>query len=101
MTITTTWQVPQLSREWIGPLSVTADGIPVTDWVYKIMPFDQRPVTAESIDGEPTILDDMLGIMIGPGTGNELSPGRFLIWIRYLSGAEAPVLNNVGVLVIV
>lgn len=96
----TTWTFARHSREWVGPLVVTADGDPVTTWNYLIVPFGQRPPTPEDIDGTPTVLDDAQGILVGPDTDNELSPGRYLIWVRYVSGQEAPVLDDVGVLVI-
>lgn len=98
--IITTWRVSRLSREWVGPIAVTADDAPVTDWAYAILPAGDRPATPEDIDGESTTLDDMLGILIGPGTDNILAPGRYLIWVRYVAGQEAPVMDDVGVLVI-
>lgn len=98
--ITTTWRLSRLSREWIGPITVTADAAPVTNWTYAIVPFAQLPATPEDVDGVPTILDDTLGILVGPGTDNTLPAGRYVIWVRYVAGLEAPVLNDVGVLVI-
>lgn len=98
--IITTWRLPRQSREWVGPLTVVSDGEEIVDWTYVIMPFGQAPATPEDIDGEPTVLDDALGIMVGPGTDNILSAGRHLIWVRYVAGVEAPVMDDVGVLVI-
>jgi len=98
--IITTWRIPRLSREWVGPITVTADTTPVTSWTYAITPYNERPATPEDIDGVPTLLDDTLGVLVGPDTDNVLTAGRYLIWVRYTSGAEAPVLDDVGVLVI-
>jgi hypothetical protein len=98
--IVTTWRISRLSREWVGPVAVTADGLPVIDWAYAILPAGERPATPESIDNAPTVLDDTPGILVGPGTDNVLSAGRYVIWVRYVAGLEAPVLNDVGVLVI-
>jgi hypothetical protein len=98
--ITTTWTLPRSSREWVGPLTVTADDAAVTGWTYAILPFGERPATPEDIDGVPTVLDDARGILVGPDTDNELAAGRHVIWVRYVSGQEAPVLDDVGILVI-
>lgn len=98
--IITTWRLSRLTREWVGPIEVTADAAPVINWTYTILPAGTRPATPEDIDGVPTILDDALGILVGPGTDNTLAAGRYLIWVRYVSGLEAPVRDDVGVLVI-
>jgi hypothetical protein len=98
--ITTTWRLSRLSREWVGPITVTADAAPVTNWTYAVVPFGDRPAAPEDIDAAPTVLDDLLGVLVGPGTDNVLTTGRYVIWVRYVAGSEAPVLNDVGVLVI-
>lgn len=96
----TTWTLSRLSREWVGPIVVTADGTTVADWVYAIIPSGSQPAAPEDIDGIPTVLDDGRGILVGPDTDNPLPPGRYRIWIRYGAGQEAPVLYAIGVLVI-
>lgn len=98
--ITPTWTLSRLSREWVGPIAVAADEVAVDGWTYAVLPFGDRPAESEDIDGEPVVLDDALGILVGPGTEHVLTPGRYLIWIRYVSGQEAPVLDGVGALVI-
>lgn len=98
--IITTWRLSRLSREWVGPITVTADGVPVTTWTYRITPASDRPATPGDIDGVPVVLDDQRGILVGPETSNVLAPGRYLIWVRYVAGQEAPVMDDVGVLVI-
>jgi len=98
--IITTWRLSQLSREWVGPIAVTADADPVANWTYAILPTGERPATLEDIDGVPTLLDDTLGILVGPDTDNVLTAGRYLIWVRFTLGLEAPVMDDVGVLVI-
>jgi hypothetical protein len=102
--VSTTWTLSRLSREWVGPITVTADGTPVTDWTYAVVQFGQRPATPEEIDAAPAVLGAgdaaRRGVLVGPGTDHELTPGRYLIWLRYVADPEAPVLEPVGVLVI-
>lgn len=98
--IAQTWTLSRLSREWVGPITVTADGTPVADWLYAIVPSSAQPADSADIDGVPIVLDDTLGVLVGPESDNPLGPGRYRIWIRYTAGQEAPVLECVGVLVI-
>jgi hypothetical protein len=102
--VTTTWTLSRLSREWVGPITVTADGQAVTDWTYVIVPFGQQPASPEAIDAAPVTLGtgDAIrrGVLVGPGTDQELTPGRYQIWLRFVADPEAPVLVAVGVLVI-
>lgn len=92
----TTWTLPRLSIEWVGPITVTRDGDPVTDWVVAVFPRQYQPATVDEIDEQPTALDGGLGVLVGPGTANPLTPGLYRLWIRYVSNPEAPVLNSVG-----
>jgi hypothetical protein len=96
--MTTTWTLSQLSTEWVGPITVAADGDPVTGWTYTLTPYSDTPDSADAIDGTPDVLDDGLGILVGPGTTNQLTPGVYRIWVRYGAAPEAPVLNNVGLI---
>lgn len=96
----TTWRLSSLSREWVGPITVTADGDPVTGWTYTVMPWSQKPATPEAIASAPTALDGGLGVLVGPGTGHVLAAGEYQIWIRYVDAPEAPVLYGGIALVI-
>jgi hypothetical protein len=98
--ITTTWTLSRHSKEWVGPITVTADDVAVTGWTYLVVPFGEQPATPEAINKTPTVLDDVRGVLVGPATDNVLAAGRYLIWVRYVSGQEAPVLDDVGILVI-
>jgi len=100
----TTWTLDRLAKDWVGPLTVTAsDGSPVVDWTYAILPHRSRPVDTDAISGAADATADGLGIYVGPGTGNELTPGTYLIWVRWVAGGKAPVTppdDPAGVLVI-
>lgn len=90
----TTWRLSSLSREWVGPITVSADDVPVTAWTYAVLPWDESPATPEAISGTPTALDGGLGVLVGPGSGNVLAVGAYQIWIRYVDDPEAPVLHD-------
>lgn len=90
----TTWRLSSLSREWVGPITVTADDDPVTGWTYAVMPWAQKPEAPEDIADTPTALDGGLGVLVGPGTDHVLAPGEYQIWIRYVDSPEAPVLHG-------
>lgn len=92
----TTWILPRLSTEWVGPIVVSVDDVPVTGWTYTLVPVGDRPATVDDIADVPTLLDGGLGILVGPGTGHELTQGTYRIWVRYVDAPEAPVLNDVG-----
>lgn len=94
----TTWTFPRLSTEWVGPISVAADDVPVTGWAYALTLYGERPESVDDIDGTPDALDGGLGILVGPGTSNVLAPGVYKIWVRYVDAPEAPVLDDVGLI---
>ncbi|HEX5525153.1 MAG TPA: hypothetical protein VFX53_17040 [Pedococcus sp.] len=96
--MTTSWRVPRLSTEWVGPIAVTRNGAVVTDWTVAIFPRIYQPTLVSEIDEEPSTLDGGLGVLIGPGTDHVLTPGLYKIWVRYVDTPEAPVLDNVGLI---
>lgn len=92
MTALTTWTLSRWSTEWVGPIVVTRDGTPVTGWTYAVLAQGQQPADETAIDDTPTSLSGSLGVLVGPGTAHELSPGVYVIWGRYVDSPEAPVL---------
>lgn len=90
------WILPRITVEWVGPIVVTADGTPVTGWTYALFPPAYRPDLPEEVAATPDLLDDGVGILVGPGTGNDLARGTYRIWVRYVAAPEAPVLDDVG-----
>lgn len=87
----TTWTIDRLSVEHI-PVDVADGGTAVTGWTYAVLPRDEHPSTTADIDGTPTELTDQLGILVGPDTDNELTPGTYKVWVRYADSPEAPVI---------
>ncbi len=96
----TTWTISRWSKEWIGDIAVAANGTPVTTWTYAVLARGQQPASAAAIDGTPEVIGAERGILVGPGTDHVLSPGTYVIWIRYVANPEAPVINDFGVIVV-
>jgi hypothetical protein len=90
--VLTTWIIPAESKEFIGPITVTADGTPVTTFEVAFTQTGPqfRPTTwtaADTVDGEK-------GILVGPGTTRTLSVGiKYTIWVRFTDNPEIPVLR--------
>jgi len=97
----TSWRVPRLSTEWVGPITVTRNGTPVTGWKLALFPRTYQPAATSEINETPSTLDGGLGVLVGPGTSHVLTPGLYRLWVRFVDTPEAPVLNDVGTIQIV
>lgn len=86
----TQWSIAAETKEWVGPITVTADGTPTTDFEVTLSGPGQRPADWVA----PTSLDSGLGLLVGEGTDFPLLPGRkYTVWIRYTDSPEIPVLH--------
>lgn len=84
----TQWSVAAESKEWIGPITVTADGVPTTAWEGTLTAPGARPETWVA----PTELDAGYGLLIGNGTSFTLLPSRkYTLWVRFTDDPEVPV----------
>jgi hypothetical protein len=85
-----TWRLPPETKEWVGPLTVTADGEAVTAFDVTVTAPGQRPADW----APPTALGGALGALVGAGSGFPLLPGRkYTLWIRFTDVPETPVLQ--------
>ncbi|HXH59085.1 hypothetical protein [Iamia sp.] len=94
----TTWRIPRESLEAVGPLAVTANGVPVTNFSVAVIPRGERPVAA-SWQAPLTIGTGKYVPLIGPGA-TVLPPGSYTIWVRYTANPETPVLDSAGTIII-
>ena len=63
--VLTTWSIPAESKEFIGPITVTADLVPVTNYeVAFTVTGEARPTTWTAND----VVGGEHGILVGPGT---------------------------------
>lgn len=84
----TQWSVAAETKEWVGPITVTADGTPTTAFEVTLTAPGARPV--DWVDAD--ILDGGRGILIGEGTDFPLIAGRkYTVWIRFTDDPEIPV----------
>lgn len=91
MSVTTdevTWTLPAETKEWVGPITVTADGQPVTTFEVTVTEGGGRPTAWVAT----TELEGDLGVLVGVGTAFPLRTGRrYTIWTRYADTPEIPV----------
>jgi hypothetical protein len=84
----TQWRVAAETCEWVGPITVTANGTPTTAFEVTLTAPGERPSTWS----DPLVISGGRGILIGDGTDYELLPGRkYTAWIRYTDDPEVPV----------
>ena len=84
----TAWLVAAETKEWVGPITVTADGDPTTEFEVTLTAPGARPLEWT----EPTVLGSERGILVGNGTDFPLTAGRkYTAWIRYSDNPEEPV----------
>jgi hypothetical protein len=90
----TQWRVAAETKEWIGPITVLADGVPTIDFQVTLTGPGERP----AVWAAPTVLDGGRGMMIGTGTDFTLVPGRkYTAWIRLADDPE-DVVSSVGII---
>ena len=88
--------MPRESLEWVGPLTVTANGVATTTYVVAVVAHNARPTAFLA----PDLLGGQLGALVGPGGTWPLVPGYYQIWVKVTASGESPVLDNVGTIVI-
>lgn len=96
MTVTT-WSVPRESREWVGPITVTAtvDGtttpVDPTALAFAVLPAGSRPVTDDwtAPVAEPGGDGTKFGVQADPVDSYQ----RLGIWVRVTDSPEIPVLD--------
>ena len=98
--MSTLWTLPRESEEWVGPLTVTVNGAPVTTYQVAVVKHGQRPTAWATPDNDPRTPFTALGVLIGPGTANALAAGSYHIWIKVTSSPELPVLDDAGQIII-
>lgn len=84
----TLWSLVAETCEWVGPISVTADDVPVTEFEIAVTGPGARPTAWAA----PTVLSGASGVLVGTGTPHPLVPGtRYTVWVRFVDVPETPV----------
>lgn len=93
------WRVPHETKEWIGPVTVTANGIGISSWEGCLLADGTRPLEADW--QTPDSIGPDKGIMIGSGTNYPtLTKGSYILWVRFNNGTEVPVSHRAGIVVV-
>lgn len=93
----TTWTLAAETKEWVGPITVLADGSPVLSFEVTVTAAADRPTSWQAA----TSLDGGLGVLVGTDTPFPLVAGqRYTVWTRYTDSPEIPV-TKVGIIRVV
>lgn len=93
MAALTQWELVGETKEWVGPIAVTVNGTPATNFEVAFCEGSARPATWAAADADP---DGGLvpGILVGAGTSHPLTVGRkYTIFVRFTDTPEIPVLR--------
>lgn len=83
-----TWNLAAETKEFVGPITVTADGSPVTTFEVTVTSGAVRPSNWQPRD----VIGGFRGVMVGAGTPFTLEPGRkYSIWTKYSDDPEVPI----------
>ncbi len=86
------WSLPAETKEWVGPLTVTLDGVPQTSYEVQVQLAAARPVIGAW--AAPTVLEGEGGVLVGVGTSFPLVPlKKYTVWVRYTAAPEIPVVR--------
>lgn len=95
--VLTTWKVPRETQEWLGPVTVTVGGTPVTNFKLCLLPEGTRPPT------DPASATWLNPAMSGPDAGlsmSGLSVGTYHLWALYSTGLEPGIVVEAGLVVV-
>lgn len=92
MAVLTMWSLVAETKEWCGPITVTANGTPVGNFQVAVCEGTTRPTVWTTPDADPDPPGTALGVLVGVGTIYPLTVGRkYTIFIRFTDNPEAPV----------
>jgi len=76
----TSWRIPRESDEWVGPLTITADGQPITSGIeVAVLPKGQRPAAGNWRPPDPDPAGSAgIGVQVAAAAG----PRQDGIWVR-------------------
>lgn len=90
------WRMPRESLEWVGPLTITVNGVVTTSYVVSVVPLRTRP----TLWLPPDPLLSAYGMLIGPGGTWPLGTGVYQVWAKVTVTGETPVVDNAGTIYI-
>jgi hypothetical protein len=96
----TTWRLPQESKDWVGPITVTDGAAPVTTFQVALRRLGSR---INTVDWKtPDDLAGAKGLYVGPTSPvGQLGRGVYRLMVKYVASNESPVIDRAGVVYIV
>lgn len=83
-----TWSLAAETKEFVGPITVTVDGVPVVAFDVAVTIGSARPTTWVSAD----VVGSDRGVLVGTGTAHLLAVGKkYTVWVRFTDAPEIPV----------
>lgn len=97
----TVWRIPVESvNEWVGALTVAANGVPTTNYQLAVVEYGTRPTVWEDPVPHPDDAVAGLGVLVAAGSGHVLVAGKvYIIQVQIDLGISEPVLDNVGIII--
>ena len=84
----TEWRLVAETKEWVGPIVVTADGTPVSTFMVSVTKGSARPSVWENA----YTLESRLGVLVGVDTDWPLLVNNtYTVWVKFADTPEAPV----------
>lgn len=88
------WELVGETKEWVGPIAVTANLTPVSSFQVSLCEGTARPTTWLSADDDPDG-GAAKGILVGAGTSWPLTVGRkYTIFVKFTDNPEIPVVRG-------
>lgn len=92
MATLTQWELVAETLEWVGPITVTVNGSPVTNFTLAVVEGSARPVTFVTPDADPDAPGTAKGVIVGAGSTFPLLVGKtYTIFAKYSDSPEVPV----------
>ncbi len=93
MATLTQWELVGETKEWVGPIDFTVNGVAVTSFEVAFCEGTARPTTWAAADVDPDGGTGK-GILVGAGTSHTLTVGKkYTIFTRFTDDPEIPVVR--------
>lgn len=91
--MTAVWEVPCESTEWVGPVTVTVDGVATTGFELALVADQARPAAPDW--QAPTVLGGGRGVLVSAVPTSEAGT-LSQVWVRVTSNPETVVIRDVA-----
>lgn len=90
----TQWELVAETKEWVGPITVTVNGTPVTNFSVCLAESGKRPTTFATADLDPDPPNSAAGILVGVGSAWPIVAGKlYTIFAKFTDSPEIPVIR--------